>query len=46
MGSGTVAVVAEKLGRRWIGIELNPDYCDIAKRRMETSVGRLFTGIK
>jgi DNA modification methylase len=32
MGSGTTAVVAEKLGRRWIGIELNKDYCKIVKR--------------
>jgi len=34
MGSGTTAVVAEKLGRRWVGIELNPDYCEIIKRRV------------
>lgn len=34
MGSGTTALVAEKLNRRWIGIELNPDYCRIAKRRL------------
>lgn len=34
MGSGTTALVAEKLNRRWIGIELNPDYCKIAKRRL------------
>ena len=26
MGSGTVAAVAQRLGRRWIGAELNPDY--------------------
>lgn len=25
-GSGTVGQVAERLGRRWFGIELNPDY--------------------
>ena len=35
MGSGTTAVVAEKHGRKWIGIELNPDYCEMAKRRVE-----------
>ncbi len=34
MGSGTVAVVVERLGRRWIGIEINPEYCEIAKRRI------------
>lgn len=33
-GSGTTGVVAEKLGRRWIGCELNPDYADIAKKRL------------
>ncbi len=34
LGSGTTAVVAEKLGRRWLGIELNPAYCDMAARRV------------
>jgi len=33
-GSGTVGVVAERLGRHWIGIELNPEYADIAKNRL------------
>lgn len=26
LGSGTTAQVAQRLGRRWIGIDLNPDY--------------------
>lgn len=34
MGSGTTAVVAERLNRRWIGIEINPKYCEIAKQRI------------
>ena len=34
LGSGTTALVAEKLGRRWIGIEANPDYIEIANRRL------------
>jgi DNA modification methylase len=34
MGSGTTAIVAEKLNRRWIGIELNRDYCKIAKKKL------------
>lgn len=34
LGSGTTAVVALKLGRRFIGIELNPEYAEIARRRI------------
>lgn len=34
MGSGTTGLVAKKLGRRYVGIELNPDYVVMAKRRM------------
>lgn len=33
MGSGTVGRVAEDLGRRWFGIELNPEYADMASGR-------------
>jgi len=33
LGTGTVGRVAERLGRRWIGCELNPAYVDIAARR-------------
>ena len=39
MGSGTVAIVAEQLGRKWIGIEINHNYCEIAKRRIEEQIG-------
>lgn len=34
LGSGTTAVVAEDLGRDWLGIELNPDYVAIANERL------------
>ena len=34
-GSGTTGLVALKLGRNFIGIELNPDYIKIAKKRLE-----------
>lgn len=34
MGSGTTAVVARKLGRNYIGIELNPSYVEIAEKRL------------
>ena len=33
MGSGTTAVVAKKLFRKWIGIELNPEYAKIINER-------------
>ena len=32
-GSGTTGRVAERLNRRYIGIELNPEYIDISARR-------------
>src|SRR5438034_1087025 len=37
MGSGTVAVAALKHGRSFVGFEINPKYCALAKHR----VGRL-----
>jgi DNA modification methylase len=35
MGSGTSAVAAEILGRLWVGIELSPDYCEVARNRIK-----------
>ena len=35
VGSGTTAVVAKKFNRDFIGIELNSEYAEMAKRRLE-----------
>lgn len=34
-GTATTLVVAHKLGRKWIGSEINAEYCEIANRRLE-----------
>lgn len=38
LGSGTTAVVCEKLNRKWIGVEINPEYCEISKNRIENEL--------
>jgi DNA modification methylase len=44
MGAGTTAVVAERLGRSWLGCELNPEYVAMANRRLAAARGPLFAG--
>jgi len=38
MGSGTTAVVAKKLGRNYVGIELNLNYIKMAEKRLQQEV--------
>lgn len=34
-GCGTIPVAAKMLGRRYIGIDISPEYCEIARQRLE-----------
>ena len=43
MGSGTVALVALKLDRHYLGIELSPEYVKIAEKRLQQMA--LFVGV-
>jgi site-specific DNA-methyltransferase (adenine-specific)/modification methylase len=40
VGSGTTAVVAKRLGRKWIGIEKNDKYVQAAKKRLGNKIKR------
>ena len=40
MGSGTTGVACIKFGRRFIGVELDPRYFDIARRRLEAELAK------
>ena len=42
MGSGTTGVACKRLGRKFIGVELDPKYFEIAKRRIMTTEAPLF----
>ena len=38
LGSGTTSVVAKKLNRRYVGIEMNSEYCIWAEKRLNNAV--------
>jgi DNA modification methylase len=38
-GAGTTALVASKLNRDFIGFELNPEYIEITKKRLQNELG-------
>ncbi len=42
VGAGTSAIVAKKLDRRYIGIDINPDYCKMCEKELQTSELKLF----
>jgi site-specific DNA-methyltransferase (adenine-specific) len=37
IGSGTTAVAAKRLARRYIGIDTNPEYCTLAEQRLNAN---------
>ena len=37
-GTGTTGAVARRLGRRWIGIEREPDYAKVARARIDATL--------
>lgn len=41
LGSGTTAVACKELGRKFIGIEINKEYCQIAERRLAQEVFKI-----
>ena len=43
MGSGTVAIAAQFLGRKWIGIDKSTEYCDLATERINSFLDGTFS---
>jgi DNA modification methylase len=41
-GAGTTGVVAEKLGRKFIGLDISEQYCNMANNRIYAACGGLF----
>lgn len=41
MGSGTTGVAAVRLGRKFIGVEIDPGYFEIAKRRIQDELDKV-----
>jgi DNA modification methylase len=42
MGAGTTALVSAKLGRNYVGFELNPAYIAIAEKRLRNELGMFY----
>ena len=42
-GAGTTGLVAVQHGRRYIGIELNPDHLEMSRKRIQLACGKIVT---
>lgn len=42
IGSGTTAVAAKRLNRHYVGIDINPEYCNLARERLHGVQPQLF----
>lgn len=45
-GSGTTGIVATQHNRNYVGIELNPEYIEITKRRVEKECTNVFIAVR
>jgi len=45
MGSGTTGVAAVQLGRRFLGFEIDPEYCELANKRIAEEKRKVKRGI-
>jgi len=45
-GSGRAGVAAQKLGLDYIGIELNPLYCEMSRKLLADGGAPLFAGVE
>jgi len=40
-GSGSLPICCEKINRKWIGIEISEEYCEIAAKRIDRETAQL-----
>ena len=45
MGTGTTGIAAKKLGRRFVGVDKESDYCDIAVQKLAEVNPSMFEGV-